>query len=260
MTPQEASAPSGPALPAGQPAALPASQPPARSTGQPAPHPAGPESPATSESSSSPESPATLLARAVVASLVEAGVKRVVISPGSRNAPLTYALADAAQAGYLQLRVVVDERSAAFVALGASRSDWLHEGLARPAVAVMTSGSAVANAHPAVVEADAAGVPLIILSADRPHALVNTGASQTTVQTGIFGAATRYQADLGDTNEMSAVTNQVRRAVAAASGRLSLDPGPVHLNVRLAPPLAPPPPGKCRIWNLKPTGCVRANP
>jgi 2-succinyl-5-enolpyruvyl-6-hydroxy-3-cyclohexene-1-carboxylic-acid synthase len=180
-----------------------------------------------------------LLARAVVASLVEAGVKRVVISPGSRNAPLTYALADAAQAGYLQLRVVVDERSAAFVALGASRSDWLHEGLARPAVAVMTSGSAVANAHPAVVEADAAGVPLIILSADRPHALVNTGASQTTVQTGIFGAATRYQADLGDTNASGAVANQVRRAVAAASGRLSLDPGPVHLNVRLAPPLAP---------------------
>ena len=199
MTPQEASAPSGPAL----------------------------------------ENPATLLARAVVASLVEAGVKRVVISPGSRNAPLTYALADAAQAGYLQLRVVVDERSAAFVALGASRSDWLHEGLARPAVAVMTSGSAVANAHPAVVEADAAGVPLIILSADRPHALVNTGASQTTVQTGIFGAATRYQADLGDTNASGAVANQVRRAVAAASGRLSLDPGPVHLNVRLAPPLAP---------------------
>lgn len=199
MTPQEASAPSGPAL----------------------------------------ENPATLLARAVVASLVEAGVKRVVISPGSRNAPLTYALADAAQAGYLQLRVVVDERSAAFVALGASRSDWLHEGLARPAVAVMTSGSAVANAHPAVVEADSAGVPLIILSADRPHALVNTGASQTTVQTGIFGAATRYQADLGDTNASSAVANQVRRAVAAASGRLSLDPGPVHLNVRLAPPLAP---------------------
>ena len=199
MTPQEASAPSGPAL----------------------------------------ENPATLLARAVVASLVEAGVKRVVISPGSRNAPLTYALADAAQAGYLQLRVVVDERSAAFVALGASRSDWLHEGLARPAVAVMTSGSAVANAHPAVVEADAAGVPLIILSADRPHALVNTGASQTTVQTGIFGAATRYQADLGDTSASDAVANQVRRAVAAASGRLSLDPGPVHLNVRLAPPLAP---------------------
>lgn len=251
MTPQEASAPSGPALPAGQPAALPASQPPAHSTGQPTAHPAGPESLAASQSSSSPESlaapeipatvesQATLLARAVVASLVEAGVKRVVISPGSRNAPLTYALADAAQAGYLQLRVVVDERSAAFVALGASRSDWLHEGLARPAVAVMTSGSAVANAHPAVVEADAAGVPLIILSADRPHALVNTGASQTTVQTGIFGAATRYQADLGDTNASDAVANQVRRAVAAASGRLSLDPGPVHLNVRLAPPLAP---------------------
>lgn len=227
MTPQEASAPSGSAHPASQLPTCPASQPPAHSTGQPAPHPAG------------PESPATLLARAVVASLVEAGVKRVVISPGSRNAPLTYALADAAQAGYLQLRVVVDERSAAFVALGASRSDWLHEGLARPAVAVMTSGSAVANAHPAVVEADAAGVPLIILSADRPHALVNTGASQTTVQTGIFGAATRYQADLGDTNASDAVANQVRRAVAAASGRLSLDPGPVHLNVRLAPPLAP---------------------
>ena len=219
MTPQVASAPSGPALPAAQPPA--------------SPKVTSPENPAALEN------PATLLARAVVASLVEAGVKRVVISPGSRNAPLTYALADAAQAGYLQLRVVVDERSAAFVALGASRSDWLHEGLARPAVAVMTSGSAVANAHPAVVEADAAGVPLIILSADRPHALVNTGASQTTVQTGIFGAATRYQADLSDTNASGAVANQVRRAVAAASGRLSLDPGPVHLNVRLAPPLAP---------------------
>lgn len=227
MTPQVASAPSSTAHPAGQPAALPAAQPPA------GPKVTSPENPAALEN------PATLLARAVVASLVEAGVKRVVISPGSRNAPLTYALADAAQAGYLQLRVVVDERSAAFVALGASRSDWLHEGLARPAVAVMTSGSAVANAHPAVVEADAAGVPLIILSADRPHALVNTGASQTTVQTGIFGAATRYQADLGDTNASDAVANQVRRAVAAASGRLSLDPGPVHLNVRLAPPLAP---------------------
>lgn len=227
MTPQEASAPSSSAHPASQPAALPAAQPPA------GPKVTSPENPAVLGS------PATLLARAVVASLVEAGVKRVVISPGSRNAPLTYALADAAQAGYLQLRVVVDERSAAFVALGASRSDWLHEGLARPAVAVMTSGSAVANAHPAVVEADAAGVPLIILSADRPHALVNTGASQTTVQTGIFGAATRYQADLGDTNASGAVANQVRRAVAAASGRLSLDPGPVHLNVRLAPPLAP---------------------
>lgn len=233
MTPQVASAPSGPAHPASQLPTCPASQPPAHLIGQPAAHPAGLESPATLEN------PATLLARAVVASLVEAGVKRVVISPGSRNAPLTYALADAAQAGYLQLRVVVDERSAAFVALGASRSDWLHEGLARPAVAVMTSGSAVANAHPAVVEADAAGVPLIILSADRPHALVNTGASQTTVQTGIFGAATRYQADLGDTSASGAVANQVRRAVAAASGRLSLDPGPVHLNVRLAPPLAP---------------------
>lgn len=232
MTLQEASAPSGPAHLAGQPAALPAAQPPAGPM-------TFPENPATLESPAALETPATLLARAVVASLVEAGVKRVVISPGSRNAPLTYALADAAQAGYLQLRVVVDERSAAFVALGASRSDWLHEGLARPAVAVMTSGSAVANAHPAVVEADAAGVPLIILSADRPHALVNTGASQTTVQTGIFGAATRYQADLGDTNASDAVANQVRRAVAAASGRLSLDPGPVHLNVRLAPPLAP---------------------
>lgn len=241
MTPQVASTPSGAAHPAGQPAALPAGQSAALPATQPptGPKETPPETPATLESPAVPENPATLLARAVVASLVEAGVKRVVISPGSRNAPLTYALADVAQAGYLQLRVVVDERSAAFVALGASRSDWLHEGLARPAVAVMTSGSAVANAHPAVVEADAAGVPLIILSADRPHALVNTGASQTTVQTGIFGAATRYQADLGDTNASGAVANQVRRAVAAASGCLSLDPGPVHLNVRLAPPLAP---------------------
>ncbi len=245
MTLQVASTPSGAAHPASQPAALPAAQPPAGPKATPPENlatlesSAALESPATPENLATLESPATLLARAVVASLVEAGVKRVVISPGSRNAPLTYALADAAQAGYLQLRVVVDERSAAFVALGASRADWLREGLARPAVAVMTSGSAVANAHPAVMEADATGVALIILSADRPHALVNTGASQTTVQTGIFGAATRYQADLDDTSQGGAVANQVRRAVAAASGYLTLDPGPVHLNVHLAPPLAP---------------------
>ncbi|WP_414048519.1 2-succinyl-5-enolpyruvyl-6-hydroxy-3-cyclohexene-1-carboxylic-acid synthase [Actinomyces oris] len=183
-------------------------------------------------------------ARSLVAALLAEGVREVVLCPGSRSAPLADALADAADAGRLRLRVVLDERSAGFIALGAARAHALN-GHSHCAAVVTTSGTAVSNLHPAVSEADAAGIPLLVISADRPHELVGTGASQTTEQTGLFVPALRLgvdlpadlAADLGGCAADAAIAGQVRRAVAAATGTLSRDPGPVQINARFRPPL-----------------------
>lgn len=188
----------------------------------------------------------TLTARAVVTELISQGIRHVVYCPGSRSAPLAYALADAQAAGALQVRVVLDERSAGFIALGMARADLL-AGRRRPAVVVTTSGTAVANLHPAVAEADAAGIPLLVLSADRPAELVGTGANQTTKQAGIFGQNLRHLADLPADLPLSlgeravaAISGQLLRAVAAATGAFTNDPGPVQINLQLRPPLTPP--------------------
>ena len=188
--------------------------------------------------------PAMADARSLVAALLAEGVREVVLCPGSRSAPLADALADAADAGHLRLRVVLDERSAGFIALGAARAHALN-GRGRCAAVVTTSGTAVSNLHPAVSEADAAGIPLLVISADRPHELVGTGASQTTEQTGLFAPALRLgvdlpadlAADLGGCAADAAIAGQVRRAVVAAAGTLSRDPGPVQINARFRPPL-----------------------
>ena len=188
--------------------------------------------------------PAMADARSLVAALLAEGVREVVLCPGSRSAPLAEALADAADAGHLRLRVVLDERSAGFIALGVARAHALN-GHSRCAAVVTTSGTAVSNLHPAVSEADAAGIPLLVISADRPHELVGTGASQTTEQTGLFASALRLgvdlpadlAADLGGRAADAAIAGQVRRAVAAATGTLSRDPGPVQINARFRPPL-----------------------
>ena len=188
--------------------------------------------------------PAMADARSLVAALLAEGVREVVLCLGSRSAPLAEALADAADAGRLRLRVVLDERSAGFIALGAARAHVLN-GRGRCAAVVTTSGTAVSNLHPAVSEADAAGIPLLVISADRPHELVGTGASQTTEQTGLFAPALRLgvdlpadlAADLGGCAADAAIAGQVRRAVAAATGTLSRDPGPVQINARFRPPL-----------------------
>ena len=188
--------------------------------------------------------PAMADARSLVAALLAEGVREVVLCPGSRSAPLAEALADAADAGRLRLRVVLDERSAGFIALGVARAHALN-GHSRCAAVVTTSGTAVSNLHPAVSEADAAGIPLLVISADRPHELVGTGASQTTEQTGLFVPALRLgvdlpadlAADLGGHAADAAITGQVRRAVAAATGTLSRDPGPTQINARFRPPL-----------------------
>ena len=188
--------------------------------------------------------PAMADARSLVAALLAEGVREVVLCPGSRSAPLADALADAADAGRMRLRVVLDERSAGFIALGAARAHAL-SGHSHCAAVVTTSGTAVSNLHPAVSEADAAGIPLLVISADRPHELVGTGASQTTEQTGLFAPALRLgvdlpadlAADLGGRAAHAAIAGQVRRAVAAATGALSRDPGPAQINARFRPPL-----------------------
>ena len=188
--------------------------------------------------------PAMADARSLVVALLAESVREVVLCPGSRSAPLAEALADAADAGHLRLRVVLDERSAGFIALGAARAHALN-GHSRCAAVVTTSGTAVSNLHPAVSEADAAGIPLLVISADRPHELVGTGASQTTEQTGLFAPALRLgvdlpadlAADLGGSAADAAIAGQVRRAVVAATGTLSRDPGPVQINARFRPPL-----------------------
>lgn len=188
--------------------------------------------------------PAMADARSLAHALLAEGVREVVLCPGSRSAPLAEALADAADAGRLRLRVVLDERSAGFIALGVARAHALN-GHSRCAAVVTTSGTAVSNLHPAVSEADAAGIPLLVISADRPHELVGTGASQTTEQTGLFVPALRLgvdlpadlAADLGGHAADAAIAGQVRRAVAAATGTLSRDPGPAQINARFRPPL-----------------------
>ena len=185
-------------------------------------------------------------ARDVVAALVSGGVRLVLLAPGSRSAPFVPVLAEAEERGLLAVRVLLDERSAGFAAVGAGRAALL-AGERRPTAVITTSGTAVGNLHPAVLEADAAGVPLLIVSADRPHELVGTGANQTTQQAGLFSPALRatvdlpadLPVDLGGAAGRSAVTGLVRRAVDAATGRLSNDPGPAQVNVRLRPPLAP---------------------
>ncbi|HWN31482.1 MAG TPA: thiamine pyrophosphate-binding protein, partial [Pseudonocardia sp.] len=131
--------------------------------------------------------PSTAQAEVLVDELVRGGVTDAVLCPGSRNAPLSFALHHADSAGRIRLHVRIDERGAAYLALGlALRSGW-----AVPVVC--TSGTAAANLHPAVLEASHAGVPLLALTADRPPELIGTGANQTIVQTGLFGTAPRLE-------------------------------------------------------------------
>ena len=198
-----------------------------------------------------PAPAALLTAQTVLAALVDAGVRHVVLSLGSRSAPFVPVLADAEAAGLIDVRVVLDERSAGFVAMGMARAG-MRRRCTAPAAVITTSGTAVASLHPAVLEADAAGIPLLLITADRPHELVGTGANQTTEQTRMFGAAVRtvvdlpadLPRDLGADAAIPAIGGQVRRAVEAARGRLSRDPGPVQINVRFRPPLAGPSPGR----------------
>ncbi len=173
----------------------------------------------------------TSFARTLVDEWVRAGITHAVVSPGSRNTPLVLALA---RDGRLRLDVVLDERSAAFRALGA--------GLAtgRPAIVCCTSGTAAANMHPAVIEAHHARVPLLVCTADRPPELRDWGAGQTIDQAHLFGRAVRWYHDPGPPVDRRGAGGQWRalagRAVAEALGP---PPGPVHLNLPFEEPLVP---------------------
>jgi len=163
----------------------------------------------------------TSLARVIVRQLIEAGITDVVVSPGSRNAPISLAMFAAAEKNLLNLHIRIDERSAAYFALGLAKAS------GRQVPIVCTSGTAVANYHPAVLEAHHSNVPLLVLTADRPANLRRTGANQTTEQARIFGNAVRYFADIsGGVFPLELPLDSLHR-------------GPVHLNLQFAEPLLP---------------------
>ena len=167
---------------------------------------------------------ATELARDVTARLLGAGVREVVLAPGSRNAPLAFALHDAAEAGLVRLHTRIDERTAGFLALGLAKVS------RRPVVVTCTSGTAVANLLPAVLEASHAGIPLIALTADRPASARGTGASQTTDQVGVFGTAAAG-IDLATPDDLDALAELLTDQTWSSA--------PLHVNVQLSPPLVP---------------------
>lgn len=183
--------------------------------------------------------PSTAFARVLVDELVRGGVTDAVLAPGSRSAPVALALAAAERGGRLRLHVRIDERTAAFLALGLAKAS------GRPVPVLTTSGTAAAHLHAAVLEADASGVPLLALTADRPPELRATGANQTIEQAGLYGGAVRWAADVGVPEEgREEAQNRYWRSLTAkalltASGALSGDPGPVHLNLALREPLLP---------------------
>jgi 2-succinyl-5-enolpyruvyl-6-hydroxy-3-cyclohexene-1-carboxylate synthase len=172
----------------------------------------------------------------LVDELARSGVRHVCISPGSRSAPLVSALV---AHGGLELWSHVDERSGGFFALGLARAARV------PVAVVCTSGTAVANLLPAVVEAFHARVPLVVLTADRPPELRDCGAGQAIDQLGIFGTHVRWFCDLGTPDATLEAMRHVRslacRAVATARGDTGGVPGPVHVNLPFREPLDPRP-------------------
>lgn len=196
---------------------------------------------------------ATSLARLVVSELVRAGVRDFVICPGSRSAPLTYALAALEQAGVVRTHVRLDERSAAFFALGLAKSGiYKDEDAAyNPVALVVTSGTAVAELHAGLLEAFHCGIPLIALSADRPRSARGTGANQTTWQEGIFGTACPVALDIDASEDaLPLVKDRLNAALAQTGGPGEGGRGqrcPLHINLCFAPPLV-----TSNTWQIPP--------
>jgi len=181
--------------------------------------------------------PSTAFAAVLVDELVRCGLREAVVAPGSRSAPLAMALHAASADGRLRLHVRIDERSAGFLALG------LAKAAGRPVVVVCTSGTAAAHFHAPVIEADESGVPLLVLTADRPPELRGTGANQTIDQIKLYGGAVRWFCEAGVPEDRPGQAGYWRsmtaRAWAQAAGDGGSFPGPVHLNLPFRDPLVP---------------------
>jgi 2-succinyl-5-enolpyruvyl-6-hydroxy-3-cyclohexene-1-carboxylate synthase len=181
--------------------------------------------------------PSTAFGTVLADELARCGLREVVVAPGSRSTPLAMAFWELDRAGRVRLHVRVDERSAAFTALGLAKAS------GRPVTVLCTSGTAAANFHPAVVEADESAVPLLVLTADRPPELRGTGASQTVDQVKLYGSAVRWYAESGVPERRPGMAGYWRslacRAWAHAAGALGTLPGPVHLNLPFRDPLVP---------------------
>lgn len=174
--------------------------------------------------------PSVDTASAILASLDALGLTHVLYCPGSRSAPFAYALEAGAFSG--DARAVLDERGAGFMAVGLARTGAL------PAI-VVTSGTAVAELAPAVLEASHARLPLLVVSADRPGELRGVGASQATDQSRLFGTHVRAQVDLEPQEASTTLVGHLTRCVAAACGAPTGTPGPVQINVAFRDPLTP---------------------
>jgi 2-succinyl-5-enolpyruvyl-6-hydroxy-3-cyclohexene-1-carboxylate synthase len=181
--------------------------------------------------------PATALAAALADELIRCGLREVVIAPGSRSAPLAMEFHRRAEARDLRLSVRIDERSAAFCALGLAKASGV------PAAVVCTSGTAAAHFHAAVIEADESVVPLLVLTADRPPELRGTGANQTVDQLRLYGPAVRWFCEMGvpeaGADQQAYWRSAACRAWGLASGAAGGVPGPVHVNLAFREPLVP---------------------
>jgi 2-succinyl-5-enolpyruvyl-6-hydroxy-3-cyclohexene-1-carboxylate synthase len=181
--------------------------------------------------------PSTALATALVDELIRCGLREVVVAPGSRSAPLAMEFHRRARDRDLRLSVRIDERSAAFCALGLAKAG------RRPVAVLCTSGTAAAHFHAAVIEADESAVPLLVLTADRPPELRATGANQTIDQLRLYGPAVRWFCEIGVLDAGAGQDGYWRsaacRAWGLAAGAVGAVPGPVHLNLALREPLVP---------------------
>lgn len=182
------------------------------------------------------DSPAQVFAANLLAALAKLGVRNFFLAPGARSQSLAIAAGQLAKAGKIDLTIRVDERSLGFLALGSALAS------GEPSVIITTSGTAVANLHPAVLEANHAGVPLILLTADRPHELRGVGANQTTNQIGIFNDAVRECLDVvapvGHDGEPAEAAELAAAAIGIALGYDAEQPGPVQLNLAFREPLS----------------------
>ena len=181
--------------------------------------------------------PATAFGVTFSDELIRCGLREVVLAPGSRSTPLAMAFYQAARQQRARLHVRIDERSASFTALGLAKAS------RRPVAVLCTSGTAAANFHPAVIEADESGVPLIVLTADRPPELRGIGANQAIDQIKLYGAAVRWFCEAGLPEARPGAARYWRslacQAWAHAAGRVGGLPGPVHLNLPFREPLVP---------------------